>query len=271
MTLLGTNEPTKARPAGEKAVVIGAIGCGSRIRHLGALLREVAEEHAHFAYVSDPSQASVSQAMQMLGGPVAVSDYRQMLDDPAVSWVMIGSPNHLHAEHAIAALRAGKHVFCEKPLATTIEDCLAIRDALQQTDRQFVVGFTLRYSPLYREVHRLASSGVLGKIVSLEFNETLSFNHGAYIMGDWRRLTSLSGGHLLEKCCHDIDIVNWILNSRVIRAASFGGLSFFTPQNGGQIARIGKDKQRREDDHPFESPGLPLGPLYPHKENGYPH
>ena len=144
MTLLGTNEPTKARSAGEKIVSIGAIGCGSRIRHLGALLREVAEEHARFAYVSDPSQASIAQAMQMLGGPVAVSDYRQMLDDPAVSWVMIGSPNHLHAEHAIAALRAGKHVFCEKPLATTINDCLAIRDALHQTDRQFVVGFTLR-------------------------------------------------------------------------------------------------------------------------------
>ncbi len=47
----------------------------------------------------------------------------------------------------------------------------------------------------------------------MEFNETLDFNHGGYIMGDWRRLQRYSGTHLLEKCCHDIDLVNWITGS----------------------------------------------------------
>src|SRR5206468_7637583 len=136
-----------------------------------------------------------------------------MLADPSVSWIMIGSPNNLHCKHAVAALRAGKHVFCEKPLATTLDDCLAIRDAVHASGRQFVVGFTLRYSPFYREVQRLVASGTIGKLISFEFNETLEFNHGGYIHGDWRRLTRLSGGHLLEKCCHDIDIANWIVGS----------------------------------------------------------
>jgi len=55
---------------------------------------------------------------------------------------------------------------------------------------------------------------MIGDVVSMEFNETLNFNHGGYIMGDWRRKTDLSGGHLLEKCSHDYDLVNWILNSK---------------------------------------------------------
>src|SRR4051794_794722 len=103
MTLLG-DQKAQVHVAVE-TVTIGAIGCGARIRHLGALLRRAVNPHARFAYVSDPSESSVSQAIEMLGEPKVVSDYRTMLEDPSVSWVMIGSPNHLHAEHAIAALR----------------------------------------------------------------------------------------------------------------------------------------------------------------------
>lgn len=81
----------------------------------------------------------------------------------------------------------------------------------------------------------------------MEFNETLKPDHGGYIMGDWRRRTDLSGGHLLEKTCHDFDLVNWILNSKPKKVASFGGLDFFTPEN-----------EERLKDHPaYDSwPGL---------------
>ena len=65
-------------------------------------------------------------------------------------------------------------------------------------------------------------------MISMEFNETLGFNHGGFIMGDWRRLTENSGTHLLEKCCHDIDLVNWMLESIPVKVASFGGVNFFT-------------------------------------------
>ena len=158
---------------------------------------------------------------------------------------MIGSWNRFHREHAVAAFEAGKDVFCEKPLATNLDDCVAMARAWKKSGRLFSIGFTLRYSPHYRKVRELIAEGTVGDVVSLEFNETLHFCHGGYIMGNWRRLTRNAGSHMLEKCCHDLDLANWMIGSRVQRVASFGGLRVFTPENAGFIDRIGKDDRGR--------------------------
>ncbi len=192
------------------------------------------------AGLCDPDMRSIRTAMEQLGSePPVVDDYRELLRQPDVQWVMIASWNNQHCEHTVAAFEAGKNVFCQKPLATSLQDCLRMRDAGKASGRMFNIGFTLRYSPHYRKIKELVSSGAIGKLVSMEFNETLDFNHGGYIMGDWRRLRQNAGTHLLEKCCHDIDLANWIVDSRAARVASFGGLDFFKPENEGQIARIG--------------------------------
>lgn len=73
----------------------------------------------------------------------------------------------------------------------------------------------------------------------MEFNETLHLDHGGFIMGDWRRLTEHSGGHLLEKCCHDFDLVNWILRTKARKVSSFGGLNFFIPKYEYRMKEIG--------------------------------
>jgi len=86
----------------------------------------------------------------------------------------------------------------------------------------------------------------VGDIISMEFNETLDFNHGGYIMGDWRRLTRNAGSHLLEKCCHDIDLANWMVGCNVSRVASFGGLDFFLPRNKKHIQRLGKNAEGQD-------------------------
>ncbi len=168
-----------------------------------------------------------------------------MLADPAVSWVLIGSTNDHHREQAVAALSAGKHVFCEKPVGISIDDCAAVAAAHGRGDRRFVVGFVLRYAPLYRHIVDLVRGGGIGRLVSLEFNETLDFNHGGFIMADWRRHTARSGGHLLEKCSHDVDVVNWIVDAPCARVASFGGLAFFTPDHAGRLAALGPDAAGR--------------------------
>lgn len=166
---------------------------------------------------------------------------QSLVNDPAVDWVMIGSFNCFHREHAIAALRAGKHVFCEKPLATTMKDLKAIRQArLAASDRHFKLSFPLRYSTFYRKVKELITRGRIGRIISMEFNETLDFNHGGYIAADWRRKRELAGPHLLEKCCHDLDLVHWLTGSLPRRVASFGGLDFFLPKNQKHQRRVGK-------------------------------
>jgi predicted dehydrogenase len=223
---------------------IGIIGCGGRVRSLAALLKEQHPE-VEFVAFSDPRPESVTDTRKALGAENATeyADYHELLKDERVAWVMIGSWNCFHREQAVAALNAGKHVFCEKPLATTVEDCLAIRDAGRNNPHlKFIVGFTLRYSPHYRKIKKLLDEGVVGDIISMEFNETLHFCHGGYIMGDWRRLTKNAGTHLLEKCCHDIDLVNWMLEDHASRVASFAGLNVFTPENAGLVDHVGPDE-----------------------------
>jgi predicted dehydrogenase len=163
-----------------------------------------------------------------------------------VDWVFIGSWNHAHREHAEAALACGKHVFCEKPLALSLEEAAAISRAVRAArDRHFAFGLVLRYSPLYRRAKSLLQAGSVGKVLSFEFNETLPFNHGGYIHGNWRRHTKHAGSFLLEKCCHDMDLAMWLMEDRPVRVASFGGLDFFRSENRYHQQRIG-DSPRGE-------------------------
>jgi predicted dehydrogenase len=225
----------------DHTIGIGLIGTGGLCRHTTRLLLNTSDRLAVRA-VCDPDQRSIEAITgQLPATPVVHEDYRTLVQSPDIDWVMIASWNCFHKEQTIAAFEAGKDVFCQKPLATSIDDCLEMYRAWRASGRMFTIGFTLRYSPHYRAIRRLLDQGVVGDIVSMEFNECLGFNHGGYIMGDWRRLTKYAGTHLLEKCCHDIDLANWFVGARASRVASFGGLDFFTPRNEHHMARLGKD------------------------------
>lgn len=223
-----------------KKIAIGVIGGGARLSGLfhGAKNANVNLKIGGFC---DPDKNVRERFLENHGNDFKIyDDYREMLKDPEISWVMIGAWNSLHAEMSVNSFRAGKNVFCEKPLATNIDDCLAVKNAFEGGGRKLMIGFTLRYSPHYRRIKELVSSGMIGKVVSFEFNETLNFNHGGHIMSCWRRKREFTGCHILEKCCHDFDIANWIINSRPSKAASFGGLNFFKPENSHHRERIAK-------------------------------
>lgn len=223
------------------SIAIGLIGAGARLRSVVKNLL-AADARIRVAALHDPDPISIEAARAEFGSDITVChSVEELVTSPAIEWVFIGSFNHLHSEQAIAALNAGKHVFCEKPLATRLEDCLAVQQAVRASGRTFAFGLVLRYASLYQKVRELIAAGTIGDLISFEFNETLGFNHGGYIFGNWRRHTALAGTHLLEKCCHDIDLANWITGSLPVRAASFGGKDFFVPKNERHMARLGTD------------------------------
>lgn len=249
-----------------KKVKIGIVGCGGRIRHLVKLMLSEANS-LEVAALFDPNPDAISAGLNELNPNARVYDnYNDLAEDPELEWIFVGSWNCFHKEQAIAALQAGKHVFCEKPLATTLEDCLAIRDAWLASDRIFFIGFTLRFSPLYTKIKSLLDEGAVGEIVSFEFNETLEFNHGGYIHADWRRFTEYAGTHLLEKCCHDIDMAHWLVQSLPKRVASFGGTNFFIPSNEYHMERIGRNGQGKLAYRGFQSHDSEIDPFNARKD-----
>lgn len=233
--------PAKGRPVG-----IGLIGCGG----MGRLVaQKVLDQNPRLKIrgLFDPDTRSIAASRKAFGDDIPVyRDYAQLCAAPDIDWVMIASWNCFHKAQTIAAFEAGKHVFCQKPLATTPADCVEMHQAWKKSGRLFNIGFSLRYTPHYGAIHKLIADGVIGQMVSLEFNEVLGFNHGGYIMGDWRRLNEYAGTHLLEKCCHDIDLANWMVGTRARRVASFGGLNFFVPENARHVRRLGTDRNGRK-------------------------
>jgi predicted dehydrogenase len=240
-----------------KKVGIGLIGCGSRLT--GVIERTIKNcDQFEVVALSDVSEEALSRAKERLHCPDAnvYADHRDLSNDPAIDWVCVGSWNAFHKEHILGALEANKHVFTEKPLTTNIEDCVILKKAIDKHSGLFSMGFVLRYAPFYRRIKELIAEGVLGTLISFEFNETIGPDHGGYIMSDWRRKREWAGTHLLEKCCHDFDLTNWITDSAPMRAASFGGLDFFTPTNAHQVDRVGPHANGLPAYHGWQKQGI---------------
>jgi len=225
---------------------IGVIGSGGRICDvIKNLLRVAPGVRVTAVYDTDP--ASVVRCRAGVAPDAAVcSSEAELCGRADVDWVFIGSWNSMHAAHAVAGFSAGKHVFCEKPLALSLDEAERMHAAWCASGRTFALGLVLRYSPLYRAARAALDAGRIGRLLSFEFNETLVFNHGGYIHGNWRRHTCNAGSHLLEKCCHDIDLALWLAGDLPSRVASFGGRTFFTPENRAHQDRIGPNADGRK-------------------------
>ena len=120
--------------------------------------------------------------------------------------VIVASPTYLHAEHAIAAARGGKHVFAEKPIARTLEDGQAMIDACERAGVQLVIGQVVRFFPEYRKAKELIDSGALGKPA------LATMTRGTYPVGDarpWYLDAARSGRVVLDLMLHDLDTLRW--------------------------------------------------------------
>ena len=213
---------------------IGVLGYGSRIAHVLHNAVALAPDEMRVVAFYDPSEKAVTRARKAHPDLEACGSVEAVVGRDDLDWIFIGSFNAMHRDHVIAALDAGKHIFCEKPLVTTKAQGLDVLAARRRhPDSEFAVGFVLRYSAFYRTIKQWIDEGRLGDVISLEFNETLSPFHGAAMHGNWRRRTEWSGPMVVEKCCHDMDILHWLTGSRPARVASFGSLRFFRAENAG--------------------------------------
>ena len=200
-------------------------GIGLRAGHVLSLLKEAMPEVEFVGYY-DPQPTF----LHMIGEDVpSFDDVALMLEQTKPDLFFVGSPNAFHLDHIRLGLNAGVRIFTEKPVVTTKEDTMELAALLAEhgTDR-VMVGLVLRYSQHMIDLR--ANLDELGPVVSLEASEHIAPYHGAFFMRDWRRMMRWSGGFMLEKCCHDIDIYNMVTKARPKTVASFGGRKSFVPE-----------------------------------------
>ncbi len=206
------------------------VGLGLRAVSVLERLQAHMSEAEVVAYV-DPN----SYQIERLRNHETIRSYsalETMLANEQADLLFVGSPNHLHLEHIRLGLKAGVRMFAEKPVVISMDETLELAELLSHhgADR-VLVGLVLRYAQHARDLRGAQAAGQIGDVVSIEANEHIAPYHGAFFMQDWRRYTRYSGGFMLEKCCHDLDIYNMVTGSRPSRVASFGGRKSFTPEN----------------------------------------
>ena len=155
------------------------------------------------------------------------TDFEKMFDEPRPEGVVIAVPDFKHAEVAVAAMKRGCAVLLEKPMSQTVEGCREILKYAKES-RGALLGFVLRGHPVYRKIKELLDDKIIGQVMNLQADEELFVLHGASYMRRWHRHVANSGGFMLAKCSHDIDILSWLIGENPCRVSSFGSLSYFT-------------------------------------------
>ncbi len=142
------------------------------------------------------------------------TDYGEILGDPEIDAVLIASRNQHHAAQTVAALEAGKHVFVEKPLALTLEECRRVHRALAGSGRYLTVGFNRRYAPLYKQLKSALARRGGPAVIQCRINSPgIS---GSYWMAD-----PAFGGAIMGEACHFVDLMYWLLDSEPLRVSAY--------------------------------------------------
>jgi predicted dehydrogenase len=142
-----------------------------------------------------------------------------------------GTMDRQHVPTSLPLLAAGYHLLLEKPICPDAQELAQLSAACRQSERQVMICHVLRYAPFYAAIRERIAAGEIGAILSLRTVENVSYHHMAvgFVRGKWRR-GGESNPMLLAKCCHDLDIVCWMLSGiQPVRVSSFGGLKHFCP------------------------------------------
>lgn len=205
---------------------VGILGAGSRGVIFGG---KGFERHGGF-YVScicDTDPKKVEATRKMFGEHVAgYTDLHEFLAHEDLDVVVIATPDYAHAQGAVASLKAKKHVYLEKPMAQTIEDCDRIIKAWDGSDVVFMVGLELRYCTLMQECKAIVDSGEIGKIIMGTVVDNVSVGGQYYFHGP-RRKKEYIKSLILEKGTHSLDLANWLVGATPVKAYATGGLDVF--------------------------------------------
>lgn len=153
-------------------------------------------------------------------------DYNELAQRDDLDVIAVFTPDNLHMQPTIAALRAGKDVFCEKPMAITIQDCDAMIAAEKESGRKLMIGFNMRYMDLAVLMKDIVDSGEIGPIHACWMRHFVGFGGFAYFH-DYRARRENSTSMLLQKACHDIDCIHFVTGQHTQRVVGMGGMDVY--------------------------------------------
>ena len=197
----------------------GIVGLGGMARRMVSAIARAS--NAHLAAVASRDVVKAQSFAEEHGNARAYGDYDAMLGDQSVQVVYVCTPNVLHAEQSIAALRAGKHVLVEKPMALTVADAESMVEVARSANRTLGVGFHLRHHAVHREIKRLLDAGTAGQPIFTSalwgmYNPTLHLQ-----IHRWQMQHAIAGaGSLMGIGVHEVDLLPWLLGQPIVEVSA---------------------------------------------------
>ena len=188
---------------------VAVIGCGGFAKeiHLPNLNRM---EGFNLKAIVSRTGSNVIQTAKMFHSEYVSTDYEDVLRDKDIDMVLISTRHNLHAPMAIAAAKAGKDVFVEKPMALTLEECKELYKIVQETKINFTIGYNRRFSPITYEVKRLLENIKAPLFVNYRVNA------GKVPKDHWVQDPTVGGGRIIGEVCHFVDFINYIVDEEII-------------------------------------------------------
>ncbi|MTK14268.1 MAG: inositol 2-dehydrogenase [Clostridiaceae bacterium] len=186
-------------------IKIGSIGLG-RLGYEHARNIATCVPGAELTAICDVDRKRLEQVSEELGVPYIYTDVAEMCKNPELDAIVVVSPSALHTEHIALALEAGKHVFCDKPLDTTVEKCKQAEKVVEaHPDKIFMLGFMRRYDVSYRKAKEKIDNGDIGRVILVRSytQDPITTIEGTLAFAPH------SGGQFLDMCVHDIDLCRW--------------------------------------------------------------
>ena len=221
------------------------------------------------AAIADPDEEKLARARDRYCVPEdkCFATAEEMLQQEKLADVFcIATLDRQHYKQAIAAMRKGYHLLLEKPISPDAAECKEIAKVAAEENRQVVVCHVLRYTPFYSKLKELLDSGVIGDVVAIQALEQVCYWHQAhsFVRGNWRNSNTTSP-MILQKSCHDMDILLWLAGKSCKRVTSYGSLTHFLHENKpeGAASRCTEDCKVK-DTCPFNAVKFYVG----HVEKG---
>jgi len=212
-------------------VVVAVIGCGkiANNAHIPAYMKN---KDAEIKYFCDIIPERAEKAVKTYGCGTAVADYKEVLADPEVQAVSVCTPNKMHSEIAIAAMRAGKHVLCEKPAARSYEEALEMQKVQHETGMTLIIGVCNRFDTAVNRIRDYIQAGELGKILKA-YVSFRSYRSIPGLGGAFTTKEISGGGVLIDWGVHFFDIVMYCCGDpkpKTVSAESFSELGKNIPE-----------------------------------------
>lgn len=240
-----------------KVVVLGYGGRGKVYARLCQKHNQVYELMAVIDHV--PAKLEAAKKECHLENKQLFSSLEDFLaEEKMADYLFVCTQDKDHIHHAIPSLEKGYDILLEKPIATSVEDCVAIEQKALELGRKVAVCHVLRYSVYYEKIKEVMDSGVLGDIVSVDQIENVAYWHQShsFVRGDWGS-SEVALPMILAKCCHDLDIAVFLVGDACESVSSRGKLHHFKPENAPEGAALRcMDGCTAKEDCPYDAEKL---------------